>query len=103
MRRGGRFVAQQFEEQAKEARTVNDLERIIQHLFQEHGDSIKFNFMVFTWGGKEHVYIAMSKKVHQALNKIMAAAKKSSIDINELIGEAMQSAAEALEKKVAKS
>lgn len=86
-------MARQFEEQAKEARTIGDLERIIQHLFQEHGDSLKFNFMVFAWGGKEHIYVAMSKKVHTAMKKIMAKSKSGSIDINEIIANAIEQAA----------
>lgn len=90
-------MAKQFEEQAKEARTVNDLERIIQHLFQEYGDSIKYNFMVFAWGGKEHTYIATSKKVHDALKKIMQKSKNSAIDINDLIGDAIVEAANSLD------
>lgn len=91
-------MAQQFEDQAKEARTVGDLERIIQHLFQEHGDSVKYNFMVFAWGGKEHLYIAMSKKVYQAMKKIMAASRSGELDINELIGEAIENVAAGLPK-----
>jgi ParB/RepB/Spo0J family partition protein len=94
-------MAQQFEAQAKEARTINDLERIIQHLFQEHGDSIRFNFMVFAWGGKEHTYIAMSKKVHDAMKKIMTKCRTANVDINELIGEAIQKAADSFDEKKA--
>lgn len=91
-------MAKQFEEQAKEARTINDLERIIQHLFQEHGDSLKYNFMILSWGGKEHVYVAMSKKVWQAMKKIMSASRTGEVDINELIGEALESVAAGLSK-----
>lgn len=92
-------MAKQFEAQAKEARTIHDLERIIQNLFSEHGDTIKFNFMVFAWGGKEHTYIAMSKKVHDALKKIMKKAQTANIDINELLGDAIQAAADKLDEK----
>jgi hypothetical protein len=91
-------MAKEFEEKAKEARTVNDLERIIQHLFQEHGDSLQFNYMAFAWGGKEHVYIAMSKKVHEAMKKIMSLSRKVAVDINEMIGDAIVDIAEALEE-----
>lgn len=94
-------MARQFEQQAKEARTVNDLERIIQHLFQEHGDSVKFNFMVFAWGGKEHTYIAMSKKVHDALKKIMKKSQSANVDINEILGDAIVAAAEKMDDKKA--
>jgi len=94
-------MAKQFEQQAKEARTINDLERIIQHLFQEHGDSIKYSFMVFAWGGKHHTYIAMSKKVHDAMNVIMKKCKTANVDINELIGDAIEGVANSLQEKKA--
>ena len=91
-------MAEQFQEQAREARTVGDIERIIQQLFQEHGDSVKYNFMVFAWGGKEHIYIAMSKSTREALKKIMKASRKHEVDINEYIGDALKSVAETLEE-----
>jgi uncharacterized ParB-like nuclease family protein len=96
-------MAQQFQEQAKEARTVGDIERIITNLFQEHGDSIKYNFMVFAWGGKEHIYVAMSKKTREAMKKIMKASRTQAVDINELIGEAIEGVAKSLPKNVSKT
>lgn len=96
-------MAAQFHEQAKEARTVGDLERIITNLFQEHGDSIKYNFMVFAWGGKEHIYIAMSKRTREAMKKIMKASRTQTVDVNELIGDAIEGVAKALPKETKKA
>jgi len=96
-------MSEQFQEQAKEARTVGDIERIIQALFQEHGDSVKYNFMIFTWGGKEHIYIAMSKKTREAMKKIMKVSKTAEVDINDLIGEAIEGVAKGLTKKKKKA
>lgn len=92
-------MAEQFQEQAKEARTVGDIERIITNLFQEHGDSVKYNFMVFAWGGKEHIYVAMSKRTREAMKKIMKASRTQAVDINELIGEAIEKVAKELAGK----
>jgi len=92
-------MAEKFQEQAKEARTVGDIERIIQQLFQEHGDSMKYNFMVFAWGGKEHIYIGMSKKTRESMKKIMKASRSSELDINELIGDALEGVAKSLSDK----
>lgn len=92
-------MAAQFQEQAKEARTVGDIERIITNLFQEHGDSVKYNFMVFAWGGKEHIYIAMSKRTRDAMKKIMKASRTQAVDVNELIAEAIEGVAKDLSKK----
>lgn len=91
-------MVKEFDEKAKQAKTIGDIEKIIQHLFQEHGDSVKYNFMVFAWGGREHVYIAMNKDVHNAMKKIMLSAKKQEIDVNEIIGEAMMRVASSLQE-----
>jgi hypothetical protein len=97
-------MANEFDKQAKEAKTINDLEHIIQHLFQEHGDSINHSYMVFTWGGKEHVYIAMSKDTHTSLKKIMNRARKDGLDINELIGTTLKEIADSIgEENVARA
>jgi len=92
-------MSRQFQEQAKEARTVGDIERIIQQLMQEHGDSIKQNFVVFAWGGKEHVYIAMSRRTRDALKKVLRAARSNKVDVNDYIADAIEAAAEKLTAK----
>ena len=90
-------MTKEFEEKAKKARSVEDLEKIIGHLFEQHGDSLKYNFMVFAWGGKEHVYIAMSQKTHESLKKIMDFSRKNSVDINDIVADAIEAAAQLLE------
>jgi hypothetical protein len=89
-------VAKQFEEQAKEARSVNDLNKIIKHIFEENGDTVKYSFMVFTFGGREHIYIAMNKTVHSAMKKILAYAKEKHMDVNDLLADAILGAANRL-------
>lgn len=86
-------VVEKFEKEAKEAKTVHDLNRIIQHIFDENGDTLQYNFLVFAFGGKEHVYISMSKSVNQTMKKLMVIAKEKHIDINELIEEALMGVA----------
>lgn len=92
-------LATKFEEKAREARTVGDLSNIIQQLFQEYGDSMKFNFMIFSWGGKEHYYIAISKKVHMAMKRIMDASREGSLDINDIIGGSLEALADSLDRE----
>jgi len=90
-------LSAQFQEQAKEAKTVDDLEKIIQKLMQESGDSAKYGFVVFAWGGKEHIYVAMSDKTREAMKRIVRATRSKKVDINELIEEAVVDAARNLE------
>lgn len=90
-------MAEEFEKEAKKAKTVADLNNIIQKLFDQYGDTIKYNFMIFSWGGKEHIFVAMNKEVHQAMKKIIKKAKKEELDINEMLGDAIIDIAKELE------
>lgn len=52
----------QFDKAAKELKTVDDLSNLINKIFTEHGDQLESNFMVFTFGGKEHLYCKISRR-----------------------------------------
>ena len=90
-------LAEQFKEQAKEAKTVGDLEKIIQRLIADSGDTAKYGFVVFSWGGKEHIYVAMSDKTREAMKRIVRASRNKKVDVNEIIEEAVVDAARGLE------
>lgn len=90
-------LQEQFQEKAKEAKTIGDLEKIIQNLVAEAGETAKYGFVVFSWGGKEHVYVAMSDKTREAMKRITRASRSKKVDINELIEEAVVDAARNLE------
>lgn len=44
-----------------EIKTVDDLSRILNEMFNKYGDTLKQNFMVFQYGGKTHVWVIMDK------------------------------------------
>lgn len=89
-------MAEEFAKEAKDAKTVADLNNIIQRLFNEYGDTIKHNFMIFSWAGKEHIYLAMNKETHDAMKVIMKEAKKQELDINNILGNAIKEIAESI-------
>jgi inorganic triphosphatase YgiF len=88
-----------FAEKAKEARTVKDLTDIINEMFASYGDTVSQNYMVFTYGKKDHVYIAMNKDTHRALRKVLKHAGQTGKDINDLVGVAVVELAKAVEVK----
>lgn len=90
-------LAAKFQEQSKEAKTVGDLEKIIQKLMTESSETAKFGFVVFSWGGKEHIYVSMTEKTREALKKIIRASRSNKVDINEILEEAITDAARDLE------
>lgn len=78
-------MADEFDKQAKEAKTVEDLQNIIQSLFARYGDTLQHSYMVFTHGKQEHVYIQASTKTLRAIRKIMTYCQETSSDINKVI------------------
>lgn len=80
----------EYDRNVKEARSVDDLGNIVRHLYEMYQDTVPYGFMVFTWGKKEHVYIAMSKQLKQAMDGVLDYAKKNKQDINGLLAPAIE-------------
>lgn len=40
-----------------EIKTIDDLSAVLNRLFRDHGETLPSNFMVFSWGGKEVLWI----------------------------------------------
>jgi ParB-like chromosome segregation protein Spo0J len=78
-------MSDEFEAKAKEAKTVEDLQKIIQTLFTKYGDTVKHSFMIFTHGKQEHIYITMDRKMVRAMTKVAEYCKLTGADINEFM------------------
>jgi hypothetical protein len=90
----------EFDDKAKEAKTVEDLSNILQHLFAKHGDTVNLSFMVFSFGKQEHIYVQSDKVTKRAVDKILAYCRHSNQDINDVLGPILQSAAVSLLKEL---
>lgn len=88
----------EFAEKAKEAKTLQDLERILNELWSSYGDTVQLSFMVFTYGKREHFYVAMDSKTRKAVKRIGDYCKGHAKDINTVLGPALQALADVLDK-----
>lgn len=70
-------LAKALDEQAGEIKTIDDLSLVLNRLFREHGDTLPSDFMVFTWGGKDVLWIRMDREGFQAAERL---AKKAGDD-----------------------
>lgn len=75
----------QFEKATKELGQVKDLSAIIGRLFQEHGEDLKQNFMVLSFGGKEHLYIDCTPEVFKTARAMASHCKDQAVDINDVL------------------
>lgn len=78
-------LSEEFDKEAKNAKTVEDLQRIIQTLFAKYGETVQHSFMIFTHGKQEHIYIQASTKALRSLRKIMTYCQVSGADINKVM------------------
>lgn len=93
---------EEFDEKAKEARTVADLSDIVQMLFAKYGDTIPKSFMVFTYGKQEHVYVQMNPKMKRALDKALNYCRESGEDLNAFFAPVLDAAAREAAKEFSK-
>jgi len=90
---------QEFADKAKEAKTLKDLERILNELWSSYGDTVQLSFMIFTYGKREHFYVAMDSKTRKAVKRIGEHCKGHAKDINTVLGPALQALADVLDKE----
>lgn len=87
---GGKKMAKELKKKSKEISTVDGLGIIINKLFKKYGGDLAQNFMVFTFGGKEHLYIVANEKMMKSLEKAKALCRKKKLDINDVIAPAIE-------------
>jgi hypothetical protein len=75
----------ELEEKAKDAKTVEDIGRIVQEMFAKSGDTVAQSYMIFTYGKQEHIYVSMSNTMRKAMDKVLLFCDTSKIDINDFM------------------
>jgi len=60
-------LQKQLDAAKDEIKNVDDLATILNELFSKYGDTLKHNFMVFTYGGKTHLWVLMTAKLRDKL------------------------------------
>lgn len=66
-------MKQAFKEASKEIKTIDDLTILLNRLFSNYGDTIPYGFMVFDFGGQDHIWLRMKhgqKKEFYALGDL---------------------------------
>lgn len=87
-------IQKDFENAAKELKTIDDLSKLLNHLFTTYGDTLPYGYMLLDFGGKDSVWLRMSNDTRKALLIVgkMCVHEKRSVD--SIIGGLVQLAAE---------
>lgn len=54
-------MKQSFLDASKEIRTIDDLAVVLNRLFTTYGDTVPYGYMIFDFGGQDHVWLRMKK------------------------------------------
>lgn len=54
-------MRKEFDEAKDEIQTIDDLADVLNRLYTQYGDTLKFNFMLLQFGGKKHVWVRCPK------------------------------------------
>lgn len=79
-------MKEKLEEAKEEIKTIDDLSLVLNRIFNEHGDTLEYNFMTFDYlkGGKI-CYIQASKENWKKIEEITKHCKDKGLDINKVI------------------
>lgn len=96
-------LGDKFDEAKQEIKTVEDLSNVLNNLFTNYGNTLDKNFMVFTYGGKEHIYVVMDGEMKKSMKKIRDSAMDTNSDMTVLLGPAIQQVAKGLPELTARA
>jgi len=94
----GKAVAGELKKRTGKVRTVDGLGALVSKLFKKYGNDLPHSFMVFSFGGRDHLYIIANDEMMQAIEVIKDGCRKKDLNINDVMLPAMVSLAKKMKK-----
>jgi len=79
-----------LEDAKEEVNSVEDLGKIINEIFMEEGAKLDHGLIVFSFGGKKHLYIKSTKRLKTVMDKLIADAEEHSVTLEGALLSAIQ-------------
>lgn len=64
-------LQQALADSREEIRTIDDLSAVLNRLFRDHGETLDSNYMVFSWGSKEILWIRADSDLWKMANRLI--------------------------------
>lgn len=61
-------MKQSFVDASKEIKTIDDLATVLNRLFSTYGDTVPYGYMIFDFGGNDHVWLRLKKNQKKHLS-----------------------------------
>lgn len=65
---------------------IDDLGLVLSKIFDEHGDTVPYSFIIFPAGAKEHLFVAATPSLVKSLTTVAEYCIANHLDINVLLG-----------------
>jgi ParB/RepB/Spo0J family partition protein len=79
-----------FQDAAKEIRTIDDLATVLNRLFTAHGDTVPFNYMIFDFGNQDHVWLRMRKNQKEDFEKLASVCRGTGVTLDNAVAGLLQ-------------
>lgn len=90
---GGKALAGELKRRSKKVKTVDGLSSVLNRLFKKYGNDLEHSFMVFVFGGQEHLYVIADDRIQGSLEEIKKACREQELSINDVLAPALADAA----------
>lgn len=77
-------------ETLSEVKTIDGLSNVLNSIFAKYGDTLKYGFVSFSYGGQNNLYVQATKETWNIVNKMKDECCEKQIDINILFGKALK-------------
>ncbi len=74
-------LKKKLDESKKEIKTIEDLSKVLNDMFATYGETLDQHFMVFSYGGKEHLWVETDDELWEMINEIAKEHKDSKEDL----------------------
>lgn len=80
-------AVEELEDATEEAETVDDLSAILNKMFTQYGDTLDQNYMWFSYGGEDHLYVQCDSDTWGRLQDMMDSVQEAGSDASEVFGQ----------------
>ncbi|AMM44262.1 ParB-like partition nuclease [Arthrobacter phage KellEzio] len=92
-------LAKALDGQKEEIKTIDDLSLVLNRLFREHGETLPSNMMVFSFGGKDVLWVRADKQLWDAVTTVAKDTAKEGEDMNERMKRIMLAGLKSIEQE----
>lgn len=86
MEREARMLAETASSSAPAIRMIDDLGLVLSKIFEEHGNTVPYSFIIFPAGGRDHLFVAATPSLVKSLTTVAEYCIAHSLDINVVLG-----------------